>query len=253
MIAEGLPRPAMLGLALCALKAAGCRGVILGGWARLHELGAKLVADLSLDGLLDGLDVGGSLLPLPTQAELADFASTRVCFVAEAPHDWLLPRCCCVVHHGGAGTTQSVLRAGVPSVITPIYGDQFGNAQTLRALGAGVGFEQRLTDVSHSQLADAILEAEQAAPKAAELGAQLWEEASRGVRDAAGLMDRFFRGEVKTGRFADKLLQVRSGARGGGKGAAGGGAASASAGGAAGMPRRPLVRIASRRSVATAQ
>mmetsp|Transcript_147669 Transcript_147669/g.472481 ORF Transcript_147669/g.472481 Transcript_147669/m.472481 type:complete len:206 (+) Transcript_147669:370-987(+) len=205
MIAEGLPRPAMLGLALCALKAAGCRGVILGGWARLHELGAKLVADLSLDGLLDGLDVGGSLLPLPTQ------------------------------------------------VITPIYGDQFGNAQTLRALGAGVGFEQRLTDVSHSQLADAILEAEQAAPKAAELGAQLWEEASRGVRDAAGLMDRFFRGEVKTGRFADKLLQVRSGARGGGKGAAGGGAASASAGGAAGMPRRPLVRIASRRSVATAQ
>ena len=48
--------------------------------------------------------------------------------MAEASHQWLFPRCSCVVHHGGLGTTQAALRAGVPSVITPVFGDQFHNA-----------------------------------------------------------------------------------------------------------------------------
>jgi len=42
-----------------------------------------------------------------------------------------------VVHHGGAGTTAVGLRAGVPTIITPIYGDQFFWAQGVAALGVG--------------------------------------------------------------------------------------------------------------------
>lgn len=38
------------------------------------------------------------------------------------PHHLLLPHCHCVVHHGGAGTTQAVARAGVPMLVVP-----FGN------------------------------------------------------------------------------------------------------------------------------
>jgi sterol 3beta-glucosyltransferase len=41
------------------------------------------------------------------------------------PHDWLFPRVAGVVHHGGAGTTAAGLRAGVPTVIKPFFGDQF--------------------------------------------------------------------------------------------------------------------------------
>jgi len=41
-----------------------------------------------------------------------------------APHEWLFPRVAAVVHHGGAGTTAAGLKAGVPSVIIPFFGDQ---------------------------------------------------------------------------------------------------------------------------------
>lgn len=36
--------------------------------------------------------------------------------VGPCPHDWLLPRCSAVVHHGGAGTVAAGLRFGLPTV-----------------------------------------------------------------------------------------------------------------------------------------
>src|SRR5262249_20125967 len=36
-----------------------------------------------------------------------------------APYDWLFPRACCVIHHGGSGTLSAVLRAGKPSILLP--------------------------------------------------------------------------------------------------------------------------------------
>jgi UDP:flavonoid glycosyltransferase YjiC (YdhE family) len=53
-----------------------------------------------------------------------------------APHAWLFPRMSAVVHHGGAGTTAAALRAGVSSVIVPVYGDQNFWARRVHALGA---------------------------------------------------------------------------------------------------------------------
>jgi sterol 3beta-glucosyltransferase len=40
--------------------------------------------------------------------------SDIVFLVDSVPHWWLFPRCCAVVCHGGAGTTASALKAGVP-------------------------------------------------------------------------------------------------------------------------------------------
>lgn len=40
------------------------------------------------------------------------------------PHDWLLPRVCAVVHHGGAGTVHAATRAGRPQIIRPFLADQ---------------------------------------------------------------------------------------------------------------------------------
>jgi sterol 3beta-glucosyltransferase len=40
------------------------------------------------------------------------------------PHSWLFPKMAAVVHHGGAGTTGAGLCAGIPSIITPFFGDQ---------------------------------------------------------------------------------------------------------------------------------
>jgi vancomycin aglycone glucosyltransferase len=42
-----------------------------------------------------------------------------------------------VVHHGGAGTTAAAARAGVPQLITPMFGDQFYWASRSVHLGTG--------------------------------------------------------------------------------------------------------------------
>jgi UDP:flavonoid glycosyltransferase YjiC (YdhE family) len=40
------------------------------------------------------------------------------------PHEWLFPRMAGIVHHGGVGTTASAFASGVPSWVTPFFGDQ---------------------------------------------------------------------------------------------------------------------------------
>lgn len=42
-----------------------------------------------------------------------------------------------VVHHGGAGTTASALRSGVPSLVCPFFGDQPYWADRVHSLGVG--------------------------------------------------------------------------------------------------------------------
>ncbi|NKZ05532.1 glycosyltransferase [Actinomadura latina] len=57
--------------------------------------------------------------------------------VRDVPHSWLFPRMAAVVHHGGAGTTAAGLRAGVPTVVCPFFGDQPYWGERVAALGAG--------------------------------------------------------------------------------------------------------------------
>ncbi|WP_232717132.1 glycosyltransferase [Gordonia metallireducens] len=54
-------------------------------------------------------------------------------------HETLLPQCRGAVHHGGAGTTAAVTRAGIPSVIAWLSADQPMWAAALRRKGAGSG------------------------------------------------------------------------------------------------------------------
>ena len=84
-----------------AVAKAGCRAVIGAGW--------------------------GGLRP-PQQHD--NIYSTE-----ELPHDWLFPQMAAVVHHCGAGTTASALRAGLPSVPVPFMADQFFWVRRLRRLG----------------------------------------------------------------------------------------------------------------------
>lgn len=67
----------------------------------------------------------------------ADDVPANVHLVDGAPHDRLFPRCAAVVHHGGSGTTAAGLRAGVPSVICPFFGDQPFWGARVAAIGAG--------------------------------------------------------------------------------------------------------------------
>ncbi len=57
--------------------------------------------------------------------------------VGDVSYEVLFPRVAAVVHHGGAGTTAAAARAGVPQVITPMFGDQFYWASRIVHLGVG--------------------------------------------------------------------------------------------------------------------
>jgi UDP:flavonoid glycosyltransferase YjiC (YdhE family) len=60
-----------------------------------------------------------------------------VFMLESVPFSWLFPRVAAVIHHGGAGTTAAGLRAGIPSVVIPFFGDQFFWGQRVVELGAG--------------------------------------------------------------------------------------------------------------------
>jgi vancomycin aglycone glucosyltransferase len=99
---------------LSAARAVGRRAILSRGWAEL--------------GLID---------------EAPDCITVR-----DVSHQALFPRVAAVVHHGGAGTTASAARAGVPQVVVPMFGDQFYWASRVRALGIGSSVMGTLTTES---------------------------------------------------------------------------------------------------------
>lgn len=66
-----------------------------------------------------------------------------VLLVGPEPHHLLFPRCAAVVHHGGIGTTQAAMRAGVPQLVLPHLLDQFYTAHRLELAGLGLGLAGR--------------------------------------------------------------------------------------------------------------
>jgi len=57
--------------------------------------------------------------------------------VGPVSHDWLLPQCCGVIHHGGAGTTAAGLRYGLPTFVCPFFGDQYMWGEMVHRAGVG--------------------------------------------------------------------------------------------------------------------
>src|SRR5208282_1251614 len=111
------------GLIVEVLEKTGNRGIVYSGW----------------DGIV-GRSLPGSCFP-----------------VDYVPYDWLFPQVKMVVHHGGAGTTGAVLRAGVPSIVVPSLGDQLFWGDRCFELGVGPKPIRRLTA---SKLIQAIVAAE---------------------------------------------------------------------------------------------
>jgi sterol 3beta-glucosyltransferase len=131
-------------------------------------------------GLLLGTGGGG----LARQA-----APPGVMYIDEVPHAWLFPRMAAVVHHGGAGTTANVVRAGVPGIIAPRILDQFTWADRVQKLGIGLRVSE-MSKLTAEQLAPAIRAAANDSAmraRAAAFGGQV--EAENGIARAVGLIE----------------------------------------------------------------
>jgi sterol 3beta-glucosyltransferase len=91
--------------------------------------------DRVLATVLDALDGRRALLHSGWSGFADAALPANVVRIAHVPHAWLFPKTSVVVHHGGAGTTHTAARAGVPSIVLPFAADQFFWAKRLEALG----------------------------------------------------------------------------------------------------------------------
>ncbi|MEJ2146320.1 MAG: glycosyltransferase [Acidobacteriota bacterium] len=144
---------------LDAIRKTGSRAIIARGWGGLDP---------------ESFDLPGTVLKIDS-----------------APHDWLFPRVSAVVHHGGCGTTAAGLRAGRPTLVCPLFGDQPFWGRKIQSLGAGPAPipQKRLTVESlssalHELTTDASIRA-----KADSLGQKIRSE--DGVANAVDFIDRW--------------------------------------------------------------
>ncbi len=75
--------------------------------------------------------------------------------VGSVPHSYLFRQGCCVIHHGGFGTSASAMLYGVPSIIIPHALDQFGVADRLKKLGVTTE-PLKASELSEEKLIDRI-------------------------------------------------------------------------------------------------
>jgi UDP:flavonoid glycosyltransferase YjiC (YdhE family) len=80
---------------------------------------------------------------------------TSVHLLEDCPHSWLFPRLRGAIHHGGAGTTATTLRSGIPSTVVAFFADQPAWGRTLEQLGVSPATHRVLT-VSAAALAGSI-------------------------------------------------------------------------------------------------
>ena len=139
-----------------SLQQTGNRGILLSGWGRVQ-----------------------------------DRTSNDLLYLEGAPHDWLLPRCKQVIHHGGAGTTAAGLRAGIPTIVIPFMGDQTFWGGRVHAIDAGPK-PILVKDLSVEKLTRALAQAKsEAVLKCAEaVGRQIQNE--DGVAESIKWIEKYF-------------------------------------------------------------
>lgn len=86
-------------------------------------------------------------------------STSDLLYLESAPHDWLLPKCKILIHHGGAGTTSAGLRAGIPQVVIPFMADQPFWGSRVHAIGVGPS-PIPVKKLSVNRMVGAIAEAE---------------------------------------------------------------------------------------------
>ncbi|WVR00064.1 hypothetical protein IAU59_007206 [Kwoniella sp. CBS 9459] len=125
-----VPRPnEMTKSVIQAVEKAGVRAIIAKGWS-----------SRSGDPATEGEDI--------------EFPAS--CFgVDKIPHGWLFPKVQAALHHGGAGTVGASLRAGIPTLIKPWFGDQFFWSVRVTKLGVGL----KVASLRADDIASALIKA----------------------------------------------------------------------------------------------
>jgi len=177
-------------LAVSALKEAGMRGIILGGWA---ELSFELLEEI----------VGPD-----DKMGLCAYAKKNIMFIQKAPQTWLFPKCSVLVMHGGVGTLAVGWQSGVPVIIVPVWFDQFQNGWLNSLMGAGVTAEP-VDNIDPYSLAQAMKHASTSADvKRGAQAVQFSMYRDKGIQKAIDHIHKFMTQEVASGRWKERWLHT---------------------------------------------
>jgi sterol 3beta-glucosyltransferase len=143
--------------------------------------GRAIVTAARAHGLRVLLVTGWGGLALPEECRGPDVLAVR-----STPFDAVLPGAALAVHHGGAGTSHAVARAGVPAVVVPVTADQPFWAARLHRQGLAAA-PIPLRRLSASTLVAAMGDALSRRERAAQVGRLMRRE--HGVRRALDVLE----------------------------------------------------------------
>lgn len=133
-----------------------------------------------------------AVIQAPHWHELGCQSNSQICYVSSTPHSAVFPKCSLVVHHGGAGTSHSALRAGKASVIVAHTAEQelWGRElQRLEVAGTPI-VRERATARKIAAAINVVVSSDHMPENARSLGSRLVKE--RGVDTAVGLINARF-------------------------------------------------------------
>lgn len=123
--------------------------VDLGSLAATQDAGA-------VDTIVAGVRAAGErVVVLRGWGDAGETSDDDVLVCDPVAHPLLLPRLQALVHAAGAGTAGAVLRAGTPSVVVPLLGDQWFWARRCAALGVAPP-PLKIADATVSVVRDAV-------------------------------------------------------------------------------------------------
>lgn len=131
---------------------------------------------------------------------LAEYDNALV--IGDICHDWLFQRASIVIHHGGAGTTATVLYSGKPQVVVPHIGDQNFFGKEVERLGVGMRCRKKVWTKRLLNYVDIVLQNPEYAQRAMEVQSTLRQELESNL--AVERLESY----VKNSKYEKNFLRV---------------------------------------------
>jgi sterol 3beta-glucosyltransferase len=145
--------------------------------------------------LADAARIAGcrAVIQAPLWQECGFEPTSALYYVGASPHSKVFPRCSAVLHHGGAGTSQSATLAGKPSVVVAEGADQEFWGREMQRLGIAPAplFLKKATARQLSRSIKAAAGSPEMSEKAKKIGSAM--AAENGVQTAVKLINERFK------------------------------------------------------------
>ena len=171
----------------------------------------QAVADWSMELFIEAARLAGCRAIIQTSSDKypENARLDHIYFIGKHPHQPLFLRCAAVVHHGGAGTTQSATLSACPSVVVPFMDEQLFWGRQLQKLNLA-GKPLPVKKANAQKLAERIqaVLADKSMSVAAEQIQMTMQQRPKGVEYAVKLIENLNRPLITSNYVFDETLTL---------------------------------------------